>query len=353
MVTKELSGAWTALVTPMLDDGEVDWAGLARNVEFQIDQGIVGLLPTGTTGESPTLSWGEHNLVIEKVVEHAAGRCPVMAGTGSNSTEEALHNTGHALENGCTYALLVDCYYNGPSSLELRREYHGFIASRLPEMKFVPYVIPGRTGCALGPEDLAILADECPNVVGVKEATGDLDRMAHTRSLCAPDFSIMSGDDDLTLEMMLSTAIAADGVISVMSNVVPGAVAAMVAAAAAGDVKLARRINEEVSPLFGLVSFKVEVQRRVPDGRSFPVVDKFRNPLGVKTLMQGLGMNAGPPRPPLGKLTPEGLAIARAALAQLWETAPQWLEPIESAYDVSVGARLADDRFWRDLAYTD
>lgn len=353
MAADSLRGAWTALVTPMLPDGEVDWAGLRRNIEFQIDQGIDGLLPTGTTGESPTLSWGEHNLIIEKTVQFARGRCGVLAGTGSNSTGEALHSTRHALENGCAYALLVDCYYNGPSSLELRREYYEYIARQVPEMGFVPYVIPGRTGCALLPEDLAILRCDCPNVVGVKEASGNLQRMARTRRLCGGDFSIMSGDDGLTLEMMTSPSIAADGVVSVISNVTPAGVAALVRSCAAGDKKTASKIHEELSPLFDLVSFSVEDVRTLPDGREVKVKDKFRNPLAVKAMMNGLGMNAGPVRRPLGRLSKKGVAKVRGALEAVWRKAPQWLRPIEDAYGVSVEENLADDARWASLSYDD
>ncbi len=235
MELKRFEGAWTALVTPFTSRDRVAWAEFERLVDFQVKQGITGLVPTGTTGESPTLTWPEHNRVIEATVRLAAGKCFVLAGTGSNSTDEALRGSRHAMEAGAHGVLLVDCYYNGPSSLELRREYHGVIAAACPEAMIVPYIIPGRTGCALAPEDLAILAQEHPNVRAVKEATGDLKRMAYTRSLVGDDFDIMSGDDNLTPAMMADPAIGASGVISVVSNVVPAAVEAMVRAFAGGQ----------------------------------------------------------------------------------------------------------------------
>jgi 4-hydroxy-tetrahydrodipicolinate synthase len=153
-------GAWTALVTPMTSDGAIDWDGFEKNLAFQVDQGITGLVPTGTTGESPTLSWDEHNHVVERTLARSQGKCGVIAGTGSNSTQEAVESTEHAAEHGARAALLVDCYYNGPSSLELREEYYGVLAELFPEVSFVAYVIPGRSGTALGVEDLAILADQ-------------------------------------------------------------------------------------------------------------------------------------------------------------------------------------------------
>ena len=217
----KFEGAWTALATPFREDGKIDWEGFEKNVKFQISQGISGLVPTGTTGESPTLGWEEHNEVIAKTIQFAKKKCYVMAGTGSNSTEEALAGTKYAVDSGADAVLLVDCYYNGPSSLELRKEYHGAIAKEFPAIQVVPYIIPGRTGTSMSPEDLAILSKEFSNVRAVKEATGDLERMIRTRQLVGNDFDILSGDDDLTFEMMARPGIRASGVVSVISNVSP------------------------------------------------------------------------------------------------------------------------------------
>jgi len=347
----DFRGAWTALATPMTSDGAVDWTGLEKNLQFQIEQGITGLVPTGTTGESPTLSWEEHNKIIERTLKLASGKCQVIAGTGSNSTQEAVESTEHAVAHGAGAALLVDCYYNGPSSLELRNEYYGVLAELFPDVFFVPYIIPGRSGTALSVEDLAILFAEFPNICAVKEATGDLDRMARTRRLLGPDFFIVSGDDDITYRMMTSPDIRADGVISVASNVAPGAIEQMVRSTLSGNMATASALQEALSPLFGIVTVKAESERILPDGSKVTVQDRFRNPVGIKTLMAGLGMPSGPGRQPLGKMTPEGVKVVRDAARTVWDRNPEIFAPIGSFYGVDVEARIAGDAFWADLSY--
>ncbi|MBI2843425.1 MAG: 4-hydroxy-tetrahydrodipicolinate synthase [Armatimonadetes bacterium] len=340
-------GAYTALVTPMLPDRMIDYEGLKKNVEFQISQGITGVVPTGTTGESPTLSWKEHNLIIERALDVTAGRVDVIAGTGSNSTEECIASTRHAADAGAGDVLMVDCYYNGPSSQELRDEYYSTVARLFPQISIVPYIIPGRSGTALAPEDLAILSAEHPNISAVKEATGDLRRMALTRELCGQDFAILSGDDDLTYQMLVDPAIAANGVISVTSNIAPGATQKMVAAARSGDKAGAEAMQKALAPLFSIVTVKVENERTLPDGRRVKVVDKYRNPLAIKTLMNALGMPCGPCRSPLGCMTEAGVDVVRQAAKTVWENNPEILEPIAEFYDVDVAARIAEDRYWK------
>ena len=344
-------GVWTALVTPFTKEGKIDWEGLERNIEFQISQGIRGLAPTGTTGESPTLEWEEHNQVIEKAVKVAGKRCPVMAGTGSNSTEEALAGTEQALKIGVQAVLLVDCYYNGPSSRELREEYHGAVARAFPEMMIVPYVIPGRTGTALSPEDLALLAQEFSNVRAVKEATGNLEGMIRMRQLVGNDFDILSGDDDLTFEMMARPGIRASGVVSVMSNVVPRAIEEMTGKILSGDSTRAGGLQEALKPLFDIVTVKAKDERTFPGGKKISVEDKFRNPLPLKTLMNGLGMPAGPCRRPLGKMSREGAEKVRQAARRVWENNPEILRPIEEVYGVRIEERLVKDEGWNRLTY--
>jgi len=344
-------GAWTALITPMTADAGVDWGGLEKNLQFQAEQGIAGVVPTGTTGESPTLTWEEHNAAIDRSLKITSGKCEVIAGTGSNSTQEAVESTEHAAEHGAKAALLVDCYYNGPSSLELRHEYYGVLAELFPDIEFIPYVIPGRSGTALAVEDLAILADEYPNINAVKEATGDVERMARTRKLLGPDFFILSGDDDITLKMMTSPEIMANGVISVVSNVVPAAVVKMVESILAGDMNTAGNLAHALAPLFGIVTVKADSVRTLPSGEEVMLQDRFRNPLGIKTLMTALGMPAGPCRQPLGKMTPEGIAIVRNAALAVWEKDPEILSPIGEFYGVDIEARLDDGSVWSALAY--
>lgn len=345
------SGAWTALVTPFDKNGKFNAGAFKRLCEFQIAQGITGLVPAGTTGESPTLTWEEHNHVIEDAVASAKGKVGVLAGTGSNCTDEAVTATRHAREAGASAALLVDCYYNGPSSLELRTEYYEAVLQWVPEIPLVPYVIPGRSGTALSAEDLAILHLKNPKrLPAVKQATGDLDRMRRDRTLCGAGFAIMSGDDDLTLAMMQDAAIGCSGVISVMTNVVPGAIAKMVATQAKGDAAQANEIGKKLAPLFRLVGCRVTSKRTLPDGRSAEVEDKFRNPTPVKALMAGLGMPVGPARRPLGKMTAPAVQICREALKEVHKTAPEFLRPIGEFFGVNIEQRLNSDAVWADLA---
>jgi len=350
MDLKRFEGAWTALVTPFTPDDAIDWAEFERLAGFQIEQGITGLVPCGTTGESPTLNWQEHNQVIETTLRLRGDRCFVLAGTGSNSTQEALRGSLHAVEAGAEALLLVDCYYNGPSSLELRCEYHGAIAAACPEALVVPYVIPGRSGTELAPEDVALLAREHPNVQAVKEATGDLARMAHTRALTGDGFDILSGDDNLTPKMMADPAIRANGVVSVISNVVPASVVQMSRAFAEGRAEDGNRLADALEPLFNIVTI-VAHDTRVIGGAEYTVADKFRNPLPVKTLMRGLGMISGGCRRPLGRMTAAGVHAIQFAARRVWRSNPELLEPIEDAFGVSLDERLADSALWDSLAY--
>src|SRR4030066_1878459 len=252
MRLERFEGCWTAMVTPFNRKGEVDFEGLEKNVRFQIENGA-NLVPTGTAGESPTLDWKEHDRVITKTVKLAKGKAFVIAGTGSNSTKEAFRGTKHAVEVGAQGALLVDWYYNGPSSLELRTEYYEVIAKAFRKAFIMPYVIPGRTGTKLEVEDLAILHRKYKNVRSVKEATGDLERMAKTRTLLGEEFDILSGDDDKIFEMMTRKDILASGVVSVMSNIIPGSIGEMVKAIRSGDTTRTNRLKDVLDPLFKTV----------------------------------------------------------------------------------------------------
>ena len=197
------SGCYTALITPMTNNRQVDYEGLQQLVDFQLKNGVKGILAVGTTGESPTLNWDEHNHVIREIYEYSSEKGLTIAGTGSNSTQEAMEATLHAQHLGVRSVLLVDPYYNGPSSMEIRREYIEPIAKTFPEVQVIPYIIPGRTGTQLYPQDLAILHKQYPNVSCAKEATGDLKNMELTRQFCGENFDILSGDDDKTYTMMI------------------------------------------------------------------------------------------------------------------------------------------------------
>jgi 4-hydroxy-tetrahydrodipicolinate synthase len=330
----------------MTPNGQVDYEGLRRLVEFQIGEGVSGILAVGTTGESPTLDWNEHNRVIEKVHEHSGSKGLTIAGTGSNSTQETMEGTEHAAHIGVKCVLLVDPYYNGPSSLEIRREYVEPVASRFPEVQVIPYVIPGRTGTQLLPPDLAVLHQQYKNVNTVKEATGNLENMRLTRTLCGKDFTILSGDDDKTFTMMTTPEIAASGVISVISNIAPRAVQDMAQYILNGKAEEARNLCTALQPLFDIVT--VKTQEQTPFG---PVTCKARNPLACKTLMNVLGMPSGPCRQPLGKMTRNGLAAVLANARKVYEKDPEILAPIEDFFDVNIQERLNNERFWQGLTY--
>ncbi len=339
------AGCYTALITPF-ENGAVDYDSLEKLIHFQIENGITGILAVGTTGESPVLSWDEHNRVIETVADKTRGRCLCIAGTGSNNTRESLEASRHAAEAGANAVLLVDPYYNGPSSLEIRREYVVPVAAALPDVTVIPYVIPGRTGAQLLPEDLALLHAAHPNVSTVKEATGDLDNMRRTRECCGADFTILSGDDGLTYEMMTDARISAAGVISVASNVAPKAVSEMVALLNEGKAAEAQALQQKLQPLFGLVTVKTTEQTPYGD-----VVCRARNPLAYKTLMSILGMPAGMCRQPLGKMTRNGINVVLEAVRTVYSQSPEILQPVADFFNVDIGRRLEDPQNWAELYY--
>jgi len=341
------TGTYTALITPFSGDA-VDEEGIEQLVEFQIAGGIAGILAVGTTGESPVLNWREHNAVIEKIAKLSQGRCKCIAGTGSNNTREALEATGHAAQVGVDAVLLVDPYYNGPSSLEIRREYIAPIAAKYPNIGVIPYVIPGRTGAQLLPEDLALLYKTYPNVSTVKEATGNLDNMRRTRSCCGPEFTILSGDDGLTARMMKDPDIKAAGIISVASNIAPKALSDMVRLLAAGETEKADRLASALSPLFGLVT--ITTTEKTPYGE---VTCRARNPLGIKTLMEILGMPSGACRRPLGKMTQKGIQVVLDAARKVHAEHPEILSPIADFFNVDIEERLNTPSRWEHLCYKD
>jgi len=338
-------GCFTALVTPF-NDKTVDYEGMRQLVDFQIKNGITGILAVGTTGESPTLTWDEHNKVIEDVAKKTRGKCICIAGTGSNNTAETLESSRHAVDAGVEALLLVDPYYNGPSSLEIRREYVAPVARAFPDVQIIPYVIPGRTGAQLLPEDIAILNRDFDNVNMVKEATGNIQNMKHTRACCGADFTVFSGDDGLTFEMMTDPEIMASGVISVASNVAPGPVTEMVRLLAQGNQAEAKKILSALEPLFGLVTIKTI--ETTPYGE---VVCRARNPLGIKTLMAVLGMPSGGCRQPLGKMTKNGLGKVLEAARKVQSDNPEIFKPVSDFFAVDITDRLNSLSRIEELCY--
>lgn len=236
------TGAFTAIVTPMRG-GQVSKSGLREFVEFQISEGIDGLVPCGTTGEAATLDAAEQVEVIRAVVEQARGRVPVIAGASANCTANAVANSRAAAEVGADALLHVTPYYNKPSQDGLVA--HFTAVARATELPVVLYNVPGRTCCDMLPETVARLAD-LPNVVGVKEATGSLGRAQQVIAACPDDFAVLSGDDFICMGM---TALGGDGVISVVSNLTPKDVARMIRAAREGEMELARRLHYRLEPL--------------------------------------------------------------------------------------------------------
>ena len=238
------TGTYTAIVTPFRD-GKVDEAALQRLVESQVKGGVDGIVPVGTTGESPTLDYDEHIRVVELSVKFAKGRILVIAGTGANSTSEAIYLTQRAEQVGADGSLQVAPYYNRPTQGGL---YEHFAAvARSTKLPLLLYSIPGRCGVEIGIETCARLAKDFKNIVGIKEAGGNADRVSQIRAACGPKFTILSGDDALTLPFM---AVGAHGVISVATNVAPKQVSRMVKAYASGDVKGAQKLHFQLYPLF-------------------------------------------------------------------------------------------------------
>ncbi len=272
-----LQGAFTALVTPFDTAGKIDLGRLKANVAFQIDQGIDGVVPVGTTGESPTLSHDEHLQVIQAAVDAAAGRIKVIAGTGSNATAEALDLTQRAADAGADATLQVNPYYNKPSQEGLFQHYTT-IADR-GNLPVVLYNIPGRSAVALEPDTIVRLAEH-DNIVAIKEATGKLDMASEVASRTG--LTLLSGDDSLTLPIM---AVGGSGVVSVISNLMPAKVKALVDAGLSGDFTLAKTLHLE---LFALCRAMLSLDT---------------NPIPIKAAMALAGMDTGTLRLPMHPLS--------------------------------------------------
>ncbi|WP_047864798.1 4-hydroxy-tetrahydrodipicolinate synthase [Rubrobacter aplysinae] len=298
------SGALTALITPFRD-GELDVEALEGMVEHGIRQGIHGLVPCGTTGETPTLSEKEDRTVIETVVRVSNGRVPVIAGTGSNSTESAIKYTKMAEEAGADGSLQVAPYYNKPTQEGLYRHFSEI--SKSTDLPLILYNIPGRTGVAISAETTARLA-EIPGVVGTKDATHSMDEISDLRRMCGTEFSILSGDDSLTLPIM---ALGGNGVISVAANVAPGAMSDLVTALRSPDateVDRGRALHYEMLPLFRALFLET-------------------NPIPVKTAAALIGLCSDEMRLPLAPLSGKNLAY----MEEMLETMPQLLPAPEEA----------------------
>jgi len=284
-----LKGSMVALVTPFRD-GELDVPTLQKLVEFHVRGGTSALVPCGTTGESATLSHEEHEQVIEMTLQSARGRIPVIAGTGSNNTQEALRLTRHAQKAGADAALLISPYYNRPTQEGLYQHFRA--VAEAVSIPIVVYNIASRTGVNVEPETFARLA-KIRNIVGVKEASGSLEQMSRIQQVCGRRFALISGDDALTLPVL---AVGGTGVISVAANLVPGPVARLIRAFEKGRLSEARRLHYHLLPLIKAMFIET-------------------NPIPVKTAMglAGLLPDAGL-RLPLTPLSPANLARLRDVL---------------------------------------
>ena len=284
----ELKGVYTALATPFAG-GAVDYGKLRELVALQVAGGVDGIVPVGTSGESPTLSTTEHMKVISETIAAANGKCFIMAGTGANSTEEAIELTKHAKEEGADCSLQVTPYYNKPTQEGLYRHF-STIADKCG-IPLVLYNVPGRTGTAIAPETIARLSKNA-NVLGVKEAGGSVERVSEIASLC--DIPIMCGDDSLTVPMM---SVGARGVISVASNIIPADLKAMVDACAKGDFATALKYHKRYYRLFKDLFIE-------------------SNPIPVKAAMAMLGMIREEYRLPLCEMAPANREKLKATLSK-------------------------------------
>jgi 4-hydroxy-tetrahydrodipicolinate synthase len=282
------AGVTVAIVTPFRD-GEVDWENLGQLVDWHCEQGTNALAPCGTTGESPTLTHEENERVVAFVCERAQGRIKIMAGTGSNSTAEAIRMTKAAQKAGADGTLQVGPYYNKPTQEGYFR--HFAAIAEATDLPVVVYNIPGRTGSNILPETIARLADKCPTIVAVKEATGSLDQASQIAALC--DVTILSGDDSLTLPIL---AIGGQGVVSVVGNIIPRDMLALVAAFKAGQIEEAQKWHRKLFPLC----------------RDMLAV--ATNPIPVKTAMKLLSRGTGEMRLPMCPLDANGEAKVRQTL---------------------------------------
>ncbi len=284
------SGSYVAIVTPF-SKGKFDEQTMGDLIEFQIENGTHGIVPCGTTGESATLTPKEHERVVEVTVEVVNKRIPVIAGTGSNSTDEAITFTQHAKAVGADGALLITPYYNKPTQEGLFRHFEA--VAKAVDLPQILYNIPGRTSVNMLPETTARLS-QIPSIVGIKEGSGSLQQVSEIIQRSRQDFLVLSGDDPLTLPMM---ALGGHGVITVTANVAPSGMAQMVSAALSGDFELARTFHYKFAPLFSALFLET-------------------NPIPVKAALNMMGKGSEEVRLPLTPLAIEFRSKLQAALQQ-------------------------------------
>jgi len=287
----EFRGCYVAIVTPFKADGSLDEEGLRSNIEFLISNGVAGVVPCGTTGESATLSWEEHTRVVDITIEQVKGRVQVIAGAGSNNTSEAIEAARHAAESGADAVLTITPYYNKPSQEGLFRHFSAIAAA--VNIPMVLYNVPGRTGVNMLPETVERLS-VIPHVAAVKEASGNITQISEIHRLCGDRITVLSGDDGLTLPIL---ACGGTGVISVTGNIVPAKMSKMVDLYLKGDHAGALKLHEELLPLSQIVFIE-------------------SNPVPVKECMADMGLAAGPVRLPLAPM----IESNKEKLLSVWKT---------------------------------
>jgi len=295
---KLLRGAYTAMITPMKDNGEVDFDGFKRLVNFQIEQGIDGLVPLGTTGETPTLDEGEEDKLIRIVMDEAKGKVPIILGAGSNDTKDMVKYVKRAREVGADYAMVVTPYYNKPNDSGLLGHFEAAVNVGIP---ILVYNIASRTGRNIQTPLMEKIA-ALNGIIGVKEASGDIGQMGEvidaislSRRSDSKPFTVLSGDDAMTLPLM---SLGGDGVVSVIANLVPGKVKALTKACLEGNFEEGRKIHFELLPLMRAAFIET-------------------NPVPIKKAMSWAGLPSGPARLPLGKMESKNEAPLRAAVEKL------------------------------------
>ncbi|RQW24216.1 4-hydroxy-tetrahydrodipicolinate synthase [Rhodobacteraceae bacterium CH30] len=286
-----LTGSLVALVTPMFEDGQVDFESLSNLVDFHIDNGSAGIVAVGTTGESATLTVDEHLAVVQAVIRHAAGRIPVVAGTGANSTAEAVELSRHAKELGADMTLSVVPYYNKPTQSGIYQHY--LTIAEAVDIPLIMYNVPGRTIADMS-NDTALKLAEIPNIVGLKDATGDIGRACDLIRRAPADFALYSGDDPTGMAFMLCGG---HGVISVTANIAPQAMSALCVAACAGNCHAAREINDRLQGLHKHLFIEP-------------------NPIPSKWALERMGLIASGIRLPLEPMSSEAIPTVEAAMRQ-------------------------------------
>jgi 4-hydroxy-tetrahydrodipicolinate synthase len=336
-------GAYVSLVTPFNEKNEVDWPGFEQNIEFQISQGIKGILFVEVlNGESATLSPQEHCSVLEKGIAIVDQRVFCLAGTGSNALSEALEYTEKAKSFGYQAAVLVAPYCNPVSSYDVRENYYREIARRFCLMSIIPHTIPGRTA-VIEPNDILFLEWKNPNICAIIENNSSNQRIERMGELPRPDFGIFSNDDTWACQKITGTRL--NGVFSAVANIAPAAVCSMTEAFLKGDLDQTERIKHALSPI--MASSIVQERNVFYKRESVTISDEIFNPVIIKTMMTGLGIPAGFCRKPLGYVGQKSLALIRKKLEAVWHNNPWVLKPLEDFYQIDISQRLKDNSFWQ------